>query len=102
VGETITKALEDAELPNELAEAMSSEAYDEALRASHASGIQLVGQDVGTPIIAIEGKAFFGPVVSAIPRGEAALTLWDGLQLLAQTDGFYELKRSRDTRPRFD
>jgi 2-hydroxychromene-2-carboxylate isomerase len=100
--ETIAKALADAELPATLIAAASSDANDQALRASHDKGIQLVGQDVGTPIIAFEGRAFFGPVVSTIPRGEAALKLWEGLTLIAQTEGFYELKRSRDSRPRFD
>jgi hypothetical protein len=100
--ETIEAALRDVELPVDLAEAMSSTDYDAAVRASHQAGIDLVGQDVGTPIVAFDGRAFFGPVVSAIPRGEAAGRLWDGLQLIAGTEGFYELKRSRDQRPRFD
>ncbi len=100
--ETIEAALRDAELPVDLAEAVESDAYDEALRASHQAGMELVGQDVGTPIVAVDGRAFFGPVVSRVPRGEAAARLWDGLVLLTQTEGFYELKRTRDSRPVFD
>jgi predicted DsbA family dithiol-disulfide isomerase len=105
--ENIEAALVEAGLPVELAEAAESEEYDEALRASHAEGINLVGQDVGTPVIAVPGAdgeqvAFFGPVVTPIPRGEAAARLWDGTLLVASTPGFYEIKRSRTASPSFD
>jgi protein-disulfide isomerase-like protein with CxxC motif len=99
---TLEAALADVELPLELADAMTSDAYDVALRASHQSGIERVGMDVGTPIVAFDGCAFFGPVVTPIPRGEDAARLWDGLVLVARTDGFFELKRTRDRRPAFD
>ena len=61
-----------------------------------------VGIEVGTPVIAVDGVAFFGPVVSPIPRGEAAGRLWDGVLLVAGTDGFFELKRTRTRDPIFD
>jgi predicted DsbA family dithiol-disulfide isomerase len=104
---TIEAALVDAGLPVELAEAADSEEYDEALRASHAEGINLVGQDVGTPVIAVPGAdgeqvAFFGPVVTPIPRGEAAARLWDGTLLVASTPGFYGIKRTRTASPSFE
>jgi hypothetical protein len=99
--ETIEQALAEANLPAELAEAMSSADYDEALRQSHQRGIELVGLDVGTPIVRVNGGAFFGPVVTPMPKGEAAARLWDGLVLIAGTDGFFELKRTRDRRPEF-
>jgi 2-hydroxychromene-2-carboxylate isomerase len=95
-------ALAEAGLPPGLADAATSTDYDEALRASHKEGIDRVGYDVGTPVIAVNGKALFGPVLSPIPRGEAAAKLWDGVLLVTQTDGFFELKRSRDRDPIFD
>jgi hypothetical protein len=98
----IEAALAEAGLPVELADAMDDPAYDEALRASHDEGMALVGQDVGTPIIRVDDAAFFGPVVTPTPRGEAAGRLWDGVLLVAQTPGFYEIKRTRDQRPSFD
>ena len=64
--------------------------------------MDLVGLDVGTPIIDVEGNAFFGPVVTPIPRGEAAGRLWDGVLVVTGTDGFFELKRTRDRKPTFD
>jgi hypothetical protein len=99
---TIEAALAEAGLPADLADAMDSTQYDEAVRASHAEGIKRVGYEVGTPIITVQGTSVFGPVLSPIPRGEDAGKLWDGVRLIAQTDGFFELKRSRYRDPIFD
>jgi protein-disulfide isomerase-like protein with CxxC motif len=99
---TVEGALADAGLPADLIDAMDSTQYDEALRASHQEGIELVGTEVGTPIVKLNGSAYFGPVVTPIPRGESAGRLFDGLALIAGTDGFFELKRTRDRRPAFD
>ncbi len=99
---TIEAALVEAGLPAELAGAMDDPGYDEALRASHHDGMDRVGYEVGTPVISVEGVSFFGPVVSPIPRGDAAGRLWDGVLLVAGTDGFFELKRSRTRDPIFD
>lgn len=105
--ETIALALEDAGLPADLVAYMDSSEYDEQLRASHREGIDLVGEDVGTPVIAAPGPdgervAFFGPVVTPAPKGEAAARLWDGTLLVASTPGFYEIKRTRTASPTFD
>ncbi|HEY3732415.1 MAG TPA: disulfide bond formation protein DsbA [Streptosporangiaceae bacterium] len=99
---TIEAALAEAGLPAELADAMDSTEYDEALRASHNDGIERVGYEVGTPVISVQGNSFFGPVITPIPRGEDAARLWDGVLLVTGTDGFYELKRSRTRDPIFD
>ena len=99
---TYEAALAEAGLPARLAGAADATEYDEALRASHKEGIERVGYDVGTPVISVNGLSIFGPVVSPIPRGEAAARLWDGVLLIAGTDGFFELKRSRTRDPIFD
>jgi hypothetical protein len=98
----IAGALEQVGLPADLARFATSTEVDEQLRASHQRGIDLVGQDVGTPVIAVEGVAFFGPVVTPAPKGEAAGRLWDGCVLVSGTPGFYELKRTRTSGPVFD
>jgi 2-hydroxychromene-2-carboxylate isomerase len=100
--ETVAAALAEAGLPAGLVEAMDDGRLDDAVRASHHAGMDPVGMDVGTPVIHVEGVAFFGPVVTPTPRGEAAGRLWDGVRLVAATDGFYELKRTRDRPPIFD
>jgi len=100
-------ALIDAGLPTELADAADSTEYDETLRASHKAGMDPVGYEVGTPVIHVPGPdgtqlAFFGPVITPAPKGEAAGRLWDGVLLVAGTPGFYELKRTRDEAPSFE
>jgi 2-hydroxychromene-2-carboxylate isomerase len=99
---TIEQALAEVGLPLALADAMDSTEHDEALKKSHHSGMDQVGFEVGTPVISVDGVAFFGPVVSPMPRGEAAGRLWDGVLLVAGTEGFFELKRSRTNDPIFD
>ena len=102
------ESLEEVGLDPALADAAISDARDEALRESHNAGMKPVGTDVGTPVIHAPGPngddkvAFFGPVVTPAPKGEAAGKLWDGVLLVAGTPGFFELKRSRDVGPIFD
>ncbi|TDD60987.1 disulfide bond formation protein DsbA [Kribbella antibiotica] len=98
----LPEALAEVGLPAALLEAATDDRYDEALRKSHFAGMDLVGMEVGTPVISVEGTAFFGPVVTPAPKGEAAGKLWDGVRLVAGTDGFFEIKRSRDRDPVFD
>jgi len=98
---TIEAALDEAGLPTDLADAMDDPGYDQALRASHHDGMDRVGYEVGTPVISVDGISFFGPVISPIPRGDDAGRLWDGVLLVAGSDGFFELKRSRTRDPIF-
>ena len=98
----IPEALEEAGLPRSLTAAATSTEFDQFIKDSHDQAFNQVGLDVGTPVLQVAGTALFGPVVTPAPRGEAAGQLWDGLVLIAQTDGFFELKRSRDRKPSFE
>ncbi|MEU5554439.1 MULTISPECIES: disulfide bond formation protein DsbA [unclassified Micromonospora] len=104
--ELYAAALTDAGLDPALASAADDASLDAALRESHEAGMRPVGTEVGTPVVHAPGPdgkqvAFFGPVVTPAPKGEAAGRLWDGVMLVAGTPGFFELKRSRDIDPIF-
>ena len=98
----IIDALMDLGLDADLADAADSTEFDKALRESHHEGMDPVGYDVGTPVIHVGDVAFFGPVVTPAPKGEAAGRLFDGVVLVASTPDFYELKRTRSEGPNFE
>lgn len=98
----VAEALAEVGLPAGLIEAADSDGHDDELRASHQRAIDLVGDEVGTPVVAINGNAFFGPVITPAPKGEEAGRLWDGFVLVTGVPGFYELKRTRTQGPVFD
>ena len=88
------------------ADAAEDASWDEVIRATMDEGLALVGQDVGTPIIAYEDSngrtvANFGPVITRVPPGEDKLRLWDAFTTLTELDGFWELKRTRTQKPEF-
>ncbi|WP_291794528.1 DsbA family protein [Brevibacterium sp.] len=96
------EALEEVGLPSSLLEYAEKDTYDAQLRASHQEGISKVGEDVGTPVVAVGEVAFFGPVVTPAPKGEEAGKLFDGVLAAASVPGFFELKRTRTSDPIFD
>lgn len=98
----LVEALDEVGLPAELIRYAGSDELDDSLRASHNEGITKVGEDVGTPVVAFNGTAFFGPVMTPAPKGEEAGRLWDGVVTVAAYPGFYELKRTRNQEPLFD
>ncbi|MFC9997184.1 disulfide bond formation protein DsbA [Nocardia sp. NPDC127526] len=95
-------ALESLGLPTDLARAGTDASLDAAIRESHGAAMSSVGTDVGTPVVRIDGKACFGPVLSRIPRGEQAGLIFDGARLLTGFEHFFELKRTRTEEPAFD
>lgn len=100
--EVVLRALEAVGLPSDLAAAADSADHDDALRRSHQAGISQVGEDVGTPVLSLNGTAFFGPVITRVPSGEEAGNLFDAAVALAAYPHFFELKRTRTESPEFD
>jgi hypothetical protein len=105
--QAMSELLEACELPTSLADHVDNTAHDAHIRADTALALSRTGKDVGTPILTFRpgqpGEAsFFGPVISSIPRGDAALRLWDAVETLATTSGVAELKRSNRVSPNFD
>ena len=99
----VSEALAAAGLDLSYAAAAADERWDEEIRGSMAEAIDLVGTEVGVPILVFRDDdataAIFGPVVSPTPRGEEALALWDHVVTLARSPSFFELKRSRTGPP---
>ncbi len=107
--ETVREALTEVGLDTSIADRADAwkpgdepDELDAALRRSHHEGMDPVGDEVGTPVIHINGKALFGPVISPAPKGEEAGNLFDGFEKMTAYSGFYELKRSRDVGPILD
>ena len=100
--DVLVAALKEAGLPTDLADAADDPSYDEALAAEHDRGLAPVGTDVGTPVIHVDGTAFFGPVLSRVPTGEQAGAIWDSVLALAGYPYFYELKRARTEAPQLE
>jgi hypothetical protein len=98
----LTEAVTEVGLPASIADAATSTEFDDMIKASHHEAFDEVGLDVGTPVVRIHGRALFGPVITPAPKAEAAGRLWDGLSLVAEADGFFELKRTRDRKPSFE
>jgi len=97
----IAASLDEVGLPTDLLRFAETTQIDDALRTSHQRAMDLVGDDVGTPVISVGGISFFGPVVSPAPTGDDAGRLWDGCLLVAGTPGFFEIKRTRTSGPIF-
>ena len=100
--EVMAKSLADVGLEADLVAAADDLNFDKPLRVSHAEGMDPVGYDVGTPVIHVGDIAFFGPVVTPAPKGEAAGRLYDGVMMVAGTPGFFEIKRARIDEPSFE
>lgn len=101
--QTVRAALEEVGLPaDEIMAVTQTTDMDDALRTSHHQGMDPVGDEVGTPVIHINGMALFGPVISPAPKGEEAGNLFDGFVKMTQYPGFFEVKRSRTVGPIFD
>ncbi|MDO4413080.1 DsbA family protein [Cutibacterium sp.] len=100
--ETVKAALAECGFDESIAKRADKGGFDEAMRASHHEGMDPVGQDVGTPVLHINGMALFGPVISPAPRGEEAGQLFDGFEKMTAYPGFFELKRTRAVGPIVD
>lgn len=102
----IEAALAAAGFDGSFAAAADDESWDAEISSRMNQGLELVGNDVGTPIIAFRcddgtKRGIFGPVITKVPDPATAVKFWDAMQVFVTTDGFWELKRTRTERPEF-
>lgn len=96
------KVLSKFSFPDDLLQSADDSSLDELVLVSHKEGMSRVGEEVGTPIVSIDGVSFFGPVISPAPKGEEAGKLFDGAFAVASYPGFFEMKRTRTVGPIFE
>ncbi len=100
-----TPFLAAAGLPAAYNDAFEDDSWDSVIRRRMQVGLDLVGTEVGTPIIAFDAangrKGLFGPILSHVPTGADGVELWDAMTKMATMDAFWELKRTRTVEPRF-
>lgn len=102
----ISELLEHLGFDAKLADAADDEAWDAEIRTRMDQGLELAGDDIGTPIIAMENsdgdkQGYFGPVITRVPPGDLSLKMWDALTAMMDVPGFWELKRTRTESPEF-
>lgn len=101
----IRAVLADKNLPAELLTAADDTSLDSYLQAEIDSATAAAGSDIGVPTIVFLGSdgtrlGYFGPVLNELPSSlQESLDIWDGLEKLATSPSFYELKRPRDGGP---
>jgi len=100
--ETLKAALDAVGADADIVDIAQTDAADDDLRRSHHEGMDPVGDEVGTPVLRVNGMSLFGPVISPAPKGEAAGDLFDGFVKVTAYPGFFELKRTRTVDPIFD
>ncbi|HMS36973.1 MAG TPA: disulfide bond formation protein DsbA [Arachnia sp.] len=100
--DVVRAALAAVGADEEIADLAQTDAFDDDLRRSHHEGMDPVGDEVGTPVLRINGMSLFGPVISPAPKGEEAGSLFDGVEKVTAYPGFFELKRTRTVGPIFD
>jgi hypothetical protein len=96
--------LQSSGFPIEMAAAADRESWDQDILADMDLAIAKAGNDVGVPLIVLDGgkgAGFFGPVVSPAPTGKQAVEFWDAIIAAGSMPGFFELKRTREVGPLF-
>ena len=100
--DVVRAALAAVGADEDIADLAQTDAFDDDLRRSHHEGMDPVGDEVGTPVLRINGMSLFGPVISPAPKGEEAGSLFDGVEKVTAYPGFFELKRTRTVGPILD
>ena len=100
--DVVRAALAAVGADEDIADLAQTDAFDDDLRRSHHEGMDPVGDEVGTPVLRINGMSLFGPVISPAPKGEEAGSLFDGVEKVTAYPGFFEVKRTRTVGPILD
>jgi hypothetical protein len=91
--DVIAEVLADNGFDRSLSQAVDDSRYDEAIRRAHEASQQVLGDNAGSPIIAVDGRAFFGPVLTEMPSQEDGVRLLEAMLTAARIPGFAVLQR---------
>jgi len=96
----LTEALAATKVGTTLVDALDNPAWDEDVRITHRRSQDALGGSAGSPIIVVNGRGFFGPVLTSVPGRDDGVTLLDAVLTAASTPGFAVLQRPYQGPPR--
>ncbi|OBI24985.1 disulfide bond formation protein DsbA [Mycobacterium sp. E1386] len=98
----IREALAENGLEERLAEALDDSGFDEAVKRAHHASQDALGDEAGSPIIAIDDHAFSGPVLTRTPNKQDGIRLLEAVLTIAEVPEFAELQRPHQGPPTID